>query len=206
VRAALAGYRIVEVPTVLRKDGRSRPPHLRTWRDGWRHLRFLLLYSPRWLFLIPGLFLILFGLFGTAALMPGPMHLGTIEVDVHTFIVACVSILLGLQFVSFAVVARRYGARQGFLPGEGREVRVLDFLTLERLLVLALALAATGAGGIVWCTLRWASTGFGALQYSTLLRVLVASLTALASGIQLGATAFLSSLMDVPSRPGPPPR
>jgi hypothetical protein len=200
VRSALAGHRIEEVPTTLAPDGRARPPHLRTWRDGWRHLRFLLLYSPRWLFLVPGLALVLFGLFGTAALLPGPIRLGTIEIDIHTYIVACVSILLGLQLVSFAAVARRFGARQGFLPSLGRKVRLLDALTLERLLLLALALAVAGAGGIVWCTLEWASTGFGPLRYSLLLRVLVASLTALASGIQLTATAFLSGLMEIPTR------
>jgi glycosyltransferase involved in cell wall biosynthesis len=200
VRAALAGYRIVEVPTKLSKDGRSRPPHLRTWRDGWRHLRFLLLYSPRWLFLIPGLGLFAFGLLTACVLLPGPVRIGRIGLDIHTFIVACVSMLLGLQLVSFAAIARRFGARQGFLPSEGHRTRFLDKLTLERLLLLALLLAAGGVGGIVWCTGTWASRGFGALTEPWLLRVLVISATALASGVQLGATAFLSSLMEVPTR------
>ena len=95
VRSALAGYRIAEVPTTLRPDGRSRPPHLRTWRDGWRHLRFLLMYSPRWLFFYPGLALLAFGLIGTVLLLPGRFYIGSVGIDIHTFIVACISILLG---------------------------------------------------------------------------------------------------------------
>ena len=116
VRAALEGMSIVEVPTTLAVDGRSRRPHLRPWRDGWRHLRFLLLYSPRWLFVYPGLFLLAFGLIGTVLLLPGPVFIGTVGIYIHSFIVACISILLGLQSLGFAIVARRYGAASGFLP------------------------------------------------------------------------------------------
>jgi glycosyltransferase involved in cell wall biosynthesis len=200
VRAALAGYRILEVPTTLKKDGRSRAPHLNTWRDGWRHLRFLLLYSPRWLFVYPGLLLLGFGLIGTALLLPGPVYVGAVGIDIHTFIVACICILLGLQSISFAVVARRYGAARGFLPAPSSYVSVLSAFTLERLLLAALLLLALGLAGLIWCIGIWASARFGPLQYASLLRGLMLSLTAIAAAIQLAFTAFLAGIMDVPTQ------
>jgi Glycosyl transferase family 2 len=197
VRAALAGYAIVEVPTTLKKDGRTRPPHLNTWSDGWRHLRFLLLYSPRWLFVYPGLFLLAFGLVGTVLLLPGPVFIGSVGIDIHTFIVACICILLGLQSISFAIVARRYGAVRGFLPASSAYKSALSAVTLERLLLVALVLLILGLIGLGWCVAIWASERFGVLQYASLLRALMLSLTAIAAAIQLAFTAFLAGIMDV---------
>jgi hypothetical protein len=200
VRAALAGYAITEVPTTLRKDGRSRPPHLRTWSDGWRHLRFLLMFSPKWLFLYPGLALLSFGVLGTVALLPGTFFIGSVGIDIHTFIVACISILLGLQSISFAVVARRCGTRFGFIPVSARYGSLLEKLTLERVLLAAMALFLLGLGGLSWCTWAWASAGFGPLEYASLLRVLMLSLTAVAAAVQLAFTAFLAGILDIPTR------
>ena len=200
VRAALAGYAIAEVPTTLKKDGRTRPPHLRTWRDGWRHLRFLLMYCPRWLFVYPGLFLLGFGVIGTVLLLPGPVFVGTVGIDIHTFIVACICILLGLQSISFAVVARRYGAARGFLPASSTYVLALSAFTLERLLMVALVLLILGLVGLGWCVAIWASARFGPLQYASMLRGLMLSLTAIAAAIQLAFTAFLAGIMDVPTQ------
>jgi Glycosyl transferase family 2 len=200
VRSALAGYDIDEVPTILKKDGRSRPPHLHTWRDGWRHLRFLLMYSPRWLFVYPGLALLAFGLVGTVLLLPGAVYVGGVGIDVHTFIVACICILLGLQSLSFAIVARRYGAARGFLPASSHYITALSAFTLERLLLAALVLVVLGVIGLAWCVGVWASARFGPLQYPVLLRVLMLSLTAIAAAIQLAFTAFLAGIMDVPTQ------
>jgi glycosyltransferase involved in cell wall biosynthesis len=200
VRSGLAGYRIAEVPTILHPDGRSRPPHLRTWHDGWKHLRFLLMYSPRWLFLYPGLALLAFGMVGTALLLPGRVFVGSVGIDIHTFIVACIAILLGLQSIGFALITRRYGIRNGFIPGSARYTSLLEALTLERLLVAALGLFLLGMGGLVWCVWVWASAGFGPLEYANLLRILVLSLTAIAAAIQLAFTAFLAGIMDIPTR------
>lgn len=197
VRAALAGYTIVEVPTTLKKDGRTRPPHLHTWRDGWRHLRFLLLYSPRWLFVYPGLLLLIFGVLGTVLLLPGPVFIGSVGIDIHTFIVACICILVGLQSLSFALVARRYGAARGFLPASATYKSALSAITLERLLLIALALLILGLAGLGWCVAIWASAHFGVLEYASLLRGLMLSLTAIAAAIQLAFTAFLAGIMDV---------
>jgi len=200
VRAALSGYRITEVPTILKKDGRSRPSHLRTWHDGWRHLRFLLMYSPRWLFLYPGLALLGLGLAGVAVLFLGPVKVGGVSIDLHTFLVACVSTLLGLQSISFAVIARRYATSRGLIPPSPRFAPLLEALTLERLLIAALVMGTLGLAGIGWCVSVWASAGFGPIGYGSLLRVLMLSLTAVAAAVQLVFTAFLASIMEIPLR------
>ncbi len=200
VRSALAGYAIEEVPTTLQKDGRSRPPHLHSWRDGWRHLRFLLMYSPRWLFVYPGLLLLAFGIVGTVLLLPGPVYVGTVGIDIHTFIVACICILVGLQSISFAIIARRYGAARGFLPAPSHFVSMLSAFTLERILLGALVLLILGLIGLGWCVAVWASARFGPLQYAALLRILMLALTSIAAAIQLAFTAFLAGIMDVPAQ------
>jgi glycosyltransferase involved in cell wall biosynthesis len=197
VRSALAGYAIAEVPIVLYPDGRSRPPHLRTWRDGWRHLRFLLMYSPRWLFLYPGLALLVFGIIGSSLLLPGPFFIGQVGIDIHTFIVACMCILLGTQSIGFAVVARRYGLNAGFVPASSPYASSLEALSLERMLIVAFGIFLLGVAGVTWCMAVWASAGFGPLQYAALLRLLVLSLTGIAVAVQLAFTAFLVGIMDI---------
>jgi len=209
VRAALAGYRIDEVPTTLNKDGRSRAPHLRTWRDGWRHLSFLLMYSPKWLFLYPGLFLLVSGLLTAFALLPGPVRVGNVAFDIHTLTVACIAVLVGVQAITFAAVAHRFATAHKLIPRSQRFSGILDVLSLNAVLMAAAALALSGFGGLVWCTLKWASTGFGPLEYTSLLRILMLSLTTLAIGVQLALTGFLSAIIEIPTRSGedqPQPR
>lgn len=200
VRSALAFYRIEEVPTTLKKDGRSRPPHLNTWRDGWRHLRFLLMFCPRWLFLYPGLLLMVGGLVSAIMLFPGPVIVGAIRFDIHTFIVACIAILIGLQSISFAVVSRRYGTARGLIPPSPKYGSFLGAMTLEFLLRVALIIGVSGMAGVIWCVLQWGEAGFGALEYASMLRTLMLSLTAIAVAIQLALTAFLSGIMEIPVR------
>jgi glycosyltransferase involved in cell wall biosynthesis len=198
VRSSLAGYRISEVPTRLKKDGRSRPPHLRTWRDGWRHLRFLLTYSPRWLFLYPGAVLLGLGLASFLLLLHGPVLIDRIGLDINTFLVACFAMLVGVQCLSFALIARRSAAMRGLTAP--RHAALFAALTLERLLLFALVLGVAGLAGVVWCALRWASTDFGSLQFGSLIRVLLPSLTALTAAIQLAFVAFLESILSIPTR------
>ena len=126
VKAALNRMRIVEVPVVLHPDKRNRPSHLRTWRDGWRHLRFLLLYSPKWLFLFPGLLMTLLGLGGTVALLSGPITIGEKRLDVHTLVYTSGFILLGFQFISFYLFTRLFAATQGLLPGQEGFLRAFN--------------------------------------------------------------------------------
>jgi glycosyltransferase involved in cell wall biosynthesis len=200
VKSALAGYSMVEVPTTLSKDGRSRAPHLHTWRDGWRHLRFLLLYSPRWLFLYPGLVMIALGLVGVAALFPGQLRLGPIALDVHTFVAACLAVLIGVQSVTFGIVARRYATTRGLLPASARYSGLLGLATLERMLLISLVLVIVGAVGVIWCVAQWAGGGFGPIPDTRILRVLVLSFTAFAAGIQIGLAGFLAGVIDTPQR------
>ena len=203
VKAANAGLRITEVPTTLSQDGRSRPPHLRTWRDGWRHLRFLLIYSPRWLFFYPGLALMAAGLIFATLLLPGPVVVSpTLSLDVHSFMVACACIQLGLQSIVFAMLARRYATISGLLPHSPRYNRVFGWFSLENLLLAGLVLLTLGGAGVVWCIADWSHAGFGVLAYDHLLRVLILSLTSVSCAIQLAFSAFLGGIMEVPRRMG----
>jgi glycosyltransferase involved in cell wall biosynthesis len=198
VRCRLARMRIAEVPTTLKKDGRSHPPHLRTWRDGWRHLRFLLIFSPRWLFFYPGLALLILGIAISMLLLPGPVSITpNISLDIHTFLVSAVTVLIGIQCISFAVVVRRYAAARGLLPRSKVVERFLVPLTLERVLLVALFIGMLGLGGMIWCVAQWADAGFGPLQYGAMIRVLTLSITGIALALQLAFTAFLSAIIEV---------
>jgi hypothetical protein len=200
VRAALADYRIEEVPTTLQRAGRSRRPHLHTWRDGWRHLSFLLLYSPRWLFLYPGLFLLAFGLFTAFVLLPGVVKVGNVAFDIHTFTVACIAVLVGIQALSFGALARRFATVNRLLPPSRSFSGILEAFTLERVLLAAAIMALCGVAGVIACVVQWASTNFGPLEYSKMLRVLILSLTAIAIAMQLALTGFLSAIVEIPVR------
>lgn len=199
VRAALAKYRIDEVATTLKQDGRSRPPHLRTWRDGWRHLSFLLMYSPRWLFLYPGLTLLTAGIFAGALLFPSGMVIGGIGFDIHSFIVSSFFIVVGTQAVSFAIISRRFGAANALMP-ISRFSGALNALTLERVLIVSVLLLLAGLGGLIGCIVQWAAAGFGPLGYSSMLRALILSMTSLAMGAQLAFSAFISSIVEIRTR------
>ena len=200
VRASLSGYHIDEVPTTLSKDGRSRAPHLRTWQDGWRHLSFLLIYSPKWLFFYPGVFLLTFGIFTAFALLPGVVKVGNVGFDIHTFTVACIAVLVGTQAMSFGAVALRFATVHKLLPPSGRFSGILTTLTLNRILIASAVVALSGLVGVILCIVQWASTGFGPLEYSALLRGLILSLTAIAIGVQLALTGFLLAIVEIPVR------
>jgi glycosyltransferase involved in cell wall biosynthesis len=197
VRAGLAKLKIASVPTRLAKDGRSRPPHLRTWHDGWRHLRFLLLFSPRWLFIYPGLAMIALGLGLGFAVLPGPVHITPeITLDVHTLIVACISILVGTQAITFGILARRYASFRGFLRAN-EHTWLVKGLTLERVLQVGGALLFLGVAGVVWALLVWRSVNFGALNYSYVMRLMIGSMTLIGSGVQICLSGFLASVIDM---------
>ena len=198
VKAALNGLRIEETPTTLKPDGRSRPPHLKTWRDGWRHLRFLLLHSPRWLFIYPGVLLIALGLAGSALLARGAVQVTpTIELDVHSLVVACFSILIGVQLVMFGALARRYQMLEGVLPPTANFQKFLMGLSLEPILQAALVIFLVGVAGTAFAVVQWAGSGFGPIHYYGVMRVLVLSLTGVAVAIQLAAAGFLASVFSL---------
>ena len=199
VRAALARLAISQVPTTLSVDGRSRPPHLRTWHDGWRHLRFLLMFSPRWLFLYPGLALIVLGSIGTALLFFGRIMItAQFGLDEHTFLVSAIGILVGVQVVGFGVIARHFAAANGLLPRSRPLARFLSTFSLERGLMVSLGIGCTGIAGLCWSLLQWARVDFGPLTAPVVLRVLTFSLVLIAIAVQLAFTFFLLGIIDMP--------
>jgi hypothetical protein len=199
VRAALNGLAIAEVPTTLAVDGRSRPPHLRTWSDGWRHLRFLLMFSPRWLFLYPGAVLLALGVLATLLLLPGRLMLTPrFGLDEHTFLVATIAILVGVQVVGFGVIARHFAAANGLLPRSKSLDGLMSCVSMERGLLIALALMCAGVGGVTWSLWQWAALDFGPLTAPAVTRVLTLSLVLIATAVQLAFTVFLLGIIDLP--------
>jgi glycosyltransferase involved in cell wall biosynthesis len=197
VKATLNGQRIEEVPTTLSKDGRSRPPHLRSWRDGWRHLRFLLLFSPRWLFLFPGLFLFVVGLVIGAVVVPRPFSIGSVTFDVDTLVAASAMVVIGFQSVLFALFTNVYASAEGFLPDNHRVRRILSTLSLERGLLTGAGLAVAGIIGVVFSFFYWHGAKFGSLNYDHALRLVVPSVTALMISCQIILGTFFLSILGI---------
>ena len=202
VKATLAGLRIAEVPTTLSPDGRSRPPHLRSWRDGWRHLRFLLMFAPRWLFLYPGLAMMAWGLAVCGLVMPGPLRMGSVVFDVHTLVIGTTAIIVGMQVVNSFLLAKQYSIGAGLLPRDAAFEHFRSVATLEFALLFGAGLGVLGLGGIGYAVFDWGRHAFGTLDYSTMMRLIVPSVTLLAVGVQIAMWAFLSSVLDL--RAGPP--
>lgn len=193
VRASLAGLRVGEVPITLSPDRRGRPPHLRTWRDGWRHLRFLLLYSPRWLFLYPGAALLLAGTVAGAVLLATER--------VHSLVYAATAVVIGFQTVLFAVITKVFAINEGLLPEDPRVTRVFKVVTLEVGLAVGALLVAAGLAGSLWALAVWQSARFGALDPSSLaMRIVIVSSTMLALGFQTILSSFFFSILGVRRR------
>jgi hypothetical protein len=197
VRSALAGFRITEVPTTLRPDGRSRPPHLRTWADGWRHLRFLLAFSPRWLFLYPALVMLTVGVAGLGVLSTGSVQVGDVSFGVHTMLACATLVVLGLQVGGLALVARAYAARLGLLPRSPRLEKWIDRITLERGLILGLVAVLLGIGAFVFALATWGAQGFGQLDPVETMRLPIVGMVLVVGGTQIASTAFAISLTGV---------
>ncbi|MDR2862736.1 MAG: glycosyltransferase family 2 protein [Puniceicoccales bacterium] len=197
IRATLLNMKISEIPTTLRPDGRNRPPHLRPWRDGWRHLRFMLLYSPRWLFLYPGLFFILTGLVLGARLLYGPLQIGSAVLDVHTLFFCAIAILMGFQSVLFAVMTKVFAIQNELVPPDGTFKKVMKFVSLEAGLVLggiALVLGFLGAFAAVF---QWGGGGFGELSPREVLRLVIPGGSLLALGVQIILGSFFLSILNL---------
>ena len=197
VKATLLGLRVGEVPTTLSPDRRNRPPHLRTWRDGWRHLRFMLLYSPRWLFLYPGLLLMLAGVAVGLWLLPHPRGVHGVTFDVHTLLYAMVAVLIGFQAVAFAVFTKAYGMITGLLPPDPEAERLFHIITLETGLAAGGLLILGGLASSIFAVHVWGTHGFGPLNASIMLRTVVPSVTALTLGCQIVLFSFFLSVLGL---------
>ncbi|MET7750436.1 glycosyltransferase family 2 protein [Micromonospora sp. NPDC005367] len=203
VRAALAGYDIVEVPTTLSPDGRSRPPHLRTWRDGWRHLRFLLVFAPSRTLVWPGTVLTLLGLLGVGGLSFGPLSLGPVRLDVSTLVYACIMVLVGVQLVLFGGLAAIYGRQERLVPQRATD-RWIRLLRLETSVTAGLLLFAVGVAGTIGAISYWGLDGFGDLDPHATLRVVLPSATAIALGVVVFFSGLVGSLLTLrPTQPVP---
>jgi glycosyltransferase involved in cell wall biosynthesis len=200
VKATLLRMRVSEVPTTLNPDGRNRPPHLRTWRDGWRHLRFLLMYSPRWLFLYPGIVLMLLGLTGCVLLLPGQRVFHGVGFDVHTLLYAFVSVQLGFELIAFATFTKVFAITEGLLPEDPRLNRVFRWITLETGLIFGGLLTLLGIGGSFFAVSGWARESFGALDAEHTLRIVMPSVFALTMGVQITFSSFFLSILGLRRR------
>ena len=200
VKATLFHLNVSEVPTTLSPDGRGRPPHLRTWRDGWRHLRFLFLYSPRWLFLYPGLALMVLGMAMGAWLLPGPQMIGAIAFDYHTLLFAAMAVLLGFQAVNFAVFTKIFAVTERLIPEDPRLSRLFRYAKLETGLIVGSSLACLGGFSWILGVTYWKSHGFGPLDPDKTLRIVIPGLVALVLGVEIILSSFFLSVLGMARR------
>jgi hypothetical protein len=197
VKASLVGLHIAEVPTTLSVDGRERTPHLRPWRDGWRHLRLMLLFSPRWLFLYPGIALIALGTVVGLWLLPGPRVLGGVELDVHTLLYCAMAILIGFQATCFAILANTYAIDQGLLGEDSRIWSASRRVTLELGLAVGAGLVVVGFALSVAALWGWREQSFGHLDPRQMLRAVIPSALALTLGCQVALSSFFLSILGM---------
>ena len=200
IKAALVGGRIAEVPITLHPDGRrSHPPHLRTLRDGWRTLRLLLLYSPRWLFLVPGLLLIAFGMAAYALALPG-VRIGPARLDAHTLLFGSLGLIVGFQSVLFFLATKAYAIGEGLLPEDPRLSRALEAVQLEKGLLAGFVGCLAGLALLLVAVYEWRLAGFGPLDYAHTMRRVIPGATLVAVGVQVALSSFLVSLLSMRRR------
>jgi glycosyltransferase involved in cell wall biosynthesis len=199
IKSALASAAMAEVPVTLRPDQRSRRPHLRTFRDGWRHLRFYLMYSPRWLFLLPGLLLVLLGAAGYALAMPRARVAGA-ELDVNALLFASLSVILGYQSILFAILTKAFAVAQGLLPSTRPVERFFAVFNLERGLVAGAAITVAGVALLAAVLLQWAARDFGPLDYRATLRLSIPGVMFTALGVQTLLFSFFASILGLRRR------
>jgi len=197
VKASLKGMKITEVPITLYKDGRLRKPHLRSWRDGWRHLRFLLLYSPRWLFLIPGISLFLMGAIAGGLLLFEGIKVGNIVFGANTLLICSMSILVGFQLILFALFTKVFAISEGLLPQDFRLDQLNKLINLESGLSAGIVLVITGLGLIIWAFIYWKIRSFGPISYPESLRLTIPGITILTLGIETIFSSFFLSILGL---------
>lgn len=200
VKSTLKKLRITEVPTTLSPDGRSREPHLRSWRDGWRHLRFLLLYSPRWLFLYPGALVMLAGLTTGLWLLPGPQTIGQVTFDIHTLLYSAAAIVTGFQAVNFAVFTKIFGVTEGLLPPDPKLEKAFKYVTLESGLLVGITLFIAGLVLSIYALSDWGAHSFGSLEPTKVLRLVIPAITGMILGSEIVLSSFFLSVLGLKRR------
>ena len=205
IKATLKSLPITEVPITLHPDGRSRAPHLKPWRDGWKHLRFMLIFSPRWLFLLPGLLLVALGLGCGTPLALWPLHFGKVEFNVGTLAVACMSAIIGIQLVAFGFFTKVFAIAEGLLPQDPRFARLFGFFSLEKGIVAGLLSGLLGLGLLVNGLWVWKVAGYGVLAPEQNLRRLLPAVTLIVVGIQITFSSFFMSVLGLRTTSRRPP-
>lgn len=197
IKATLLQLRMTEIPITLYRDGRTRPPHLRSWRDGWRHLRFMLMYSPRWLFLLPGMIFLLMGSLLFFRLMMGPVFVGKVGFESNTLLVAGMSVLIGFQMISFYLYAKVFAITEGFLPQDQRINKILRLFPLEAGILTGLLSFLAGATLLVKAFLIWRQSGYGELGYLVKLQNVIPAIIFLLFSFQVIFSSFFLSILKL---------
>lgn len=197
IKASLLGLRVAEVPTVLHPDGRNRKPHLRSWHDGWRHLKLLLMYCPRWLFLYPGFLLLTVSIIVSFLLIPRAQVLGKIQFDIHTLYYMGIGSTLGIILLQFYLFCRIYGDRSGYYPLRNTHRKIIRFLTIERSLLIGGVLLLGGIGGTVYALYQWQQTHFGNLNPEYIFRIILPSGFAMINGILIILGSFFIRILQI---------
>jgi hypothetical protein len=205
IKSTFKKLRITEVPVTLHKDGRSRPPHLKPWRDGWRHLRFMLLFSPRWLFLVPGIFLSLLGIVFGVRLALGDFQIGGVVLNVGTLAVACMTAIVGFQLVAFAFFTKVFAIAEGLLPDDPKLSRLFKIFTLEKGIVFGLLILLAGLVLLANAVWIWKQSGFGQLLPEENMRRLIPAATLVVLGIQIIFSSFFMSALGLKTTTRKPP-
>lgn len=199
IKAALLQMKVCEVPTTLAPDGRDRPPHLRSWRDGWKHLRFMLIFSPRWLFLYPGIALMLLGTLLTTWTYFAPIRVGGVAFDIHSLAYFNALLLIGFNLVLFAVQSRLYAYRTRLIPAKPHFYGLLRHFSLESGLLVGFLMAVAGLGMSVWALSLWKASGFGGMQAASSMRIVLPAVTILIMGTQVIFSSFFLSILGLRS-------
>ncbi|MCD6387989.1 MAG: glycosyltransferase family 2 protein, partial [Desulfobulbaceae bacterium] len=197
IKAGLQGLKIGQIPITLRRDGRSTPPHLRSFRDGWRHLRFMLLYSPKWLFIYPGMLLFLAGLGGTIILLPKPLAVGKITLDLNSLMVASTTMLVGFQILGFGIFTKAYAVSSGLLPGREYWNRLINGKSVEIGTVIGFLIMLMGLGLLGYTIISWKTVHFGHLSYQDSLRKIIPAVTCIGLGIQTVFSGFALAMLGL---------
>ncbi len=197
VKATLNHLKIAEVPTTLKKDGRSHAPHLRSWSDGWRHLKFLLMHSPNWLFMYPGLILFFLGLALTVVLSLGNIQIGSVGLGVHTLMYAAAAMMVGFNLVMFSLFVRSYASVTGFIPTESRLDKWLEETSTEKGVLLGIFLFLAGIAVTIVAFCIWGKTGFGGLSPESMMRITIPAMLLIVVGIEVVFCSFFIGILHI---------
>lgn len=197
VQATLHKLRMIEVATTLSPDGRSRPPHLRSWRDGWRHLKFLMMYSPNWTFLYPGLILSVIGLMMMVIIGVGPTKIGNVNFGINTMMYGSASLLVGVNISLFSMFTKAYALSSGFIPNSPKTVGILERFTVEKGVVIGVVLTLLGIVATIFAFIIWGNNSFGNLQPESIMKITIPATTLIAIGIELIFASFFLGILEI---------